>query len=544
MPQLTIDGRSVEVGPGKTVLDAARALGLDIPTLCYVERCGPMTACLVCVVKVTANGRSRIVPSCGMRAEDGMVVESETDEVRALRRSALELLLSDHVGDCLSPCHRICPLSLNIPRMLREIQAQRLGDAVVTVRQALALPGVLGRLCHAPCENGCRRAGCGGSAAIRELERHVADHDLAASPRYLPPRKPATGKRVAIVGAGPAGLAAAYHLLRQGHGCALFDRHPEGGGSLRRQVDEANLPRAVLDAELRWLAQLGARFVPKTELGVDVTLATLVQDFDAVLLTTGEFNAAEAARLGVPTAASGAKVDPATGRTPVPGVFAAGSVVKPVKQLVRAMSEGQAVAESMHRHLTGHPPRVPPKLFSSVMGRLEEGEVDLFLKLANPYARLAPAAGAILGFTRDEAVHEAGRCLHCDCRAAGSCGLQHYAQLYGASPNRFARQRRRFEQHLHSARVLFEPGKCILCGICIHIAREAAEPLGLTFVGRGFNVQVAAPLHHPFAEGLQKVAAECVEHCPTGAITFREPEGAIPAAVGSEPRSVQSNTEK
>jgi NADH dehydrogenase/NADH:ubiquinone oxidoreductase subunit G len=102
------------------------------------------------------------------------------------------------------------------------------------------------------------------------------------------------------------------------------------------------------------------------------------------------------------------------------------------------------------------------------------------------------------------------------------CALQRYAALYGASTGRFGKQRRRFSQELHPGNVLFESGKCILCGICIEIAQQAAEPLGLTFVGRGFDVRVAAPLGHSFAEGLQKAAEDCVTHCPTGAITFRE----------------------
>ncbi len=205
MPELIIDGQSVEVAPGATLLDAARQLGIDIPTLCYLEQCGPMTSCLVCVVKVTQNGRARIVPSCAAKAEPGMVVESETAEIRDLRRAAFELLLSDHVGDCLSPCHRICPLALNIPRMIRQIETNDLDRAVTTLRQALALPAVLGRLCNAPCQNGCRRAGScgGGSAAIRDLERFVADACLRSPEKYLPARKPSTGKTIAIVGSGP-----------------------------------------------------------------------------------------------------------------------------------------------------------------------------------------------------------------------------------------------------------------------------------------------------------------------------------------------------
>jgi NADH dehydrogenase/NADH:ubiquinone oxidoreductase subunit G len=93
--------------------------------------------------------------------------------------------------------------------------------------------------------------------------------------------------------------------------------------------------------------------------------------------------------------------------------------------------------------------------------------------------------------------------------------------MLGADPGRFKQHRRRFEQHEHPGNVLYEPGKCILCGICVEIAKQSAEPLGLTFIGRGFDVRVGAPMNREFEAGLQKVAAECVEGCPTGAISFR-----------------------
>src|SRR5512134_808553 len=139
---ITIDGHAVQVAPGESVLSAARKLGIDIPTLCYLEKCGPLNTCQVCLVKL--NGK--LVPSCGTKATPGMVVESETTEVHEARRTALELLFSDHIGDCLSPCHRLCPLQLNVPVMLRHVQAGRIYEAAVAVRQALPLPAVLGRL--------------------------------------------------------------------------------------------------------------------------------------------------------------------------------------------------------------------------------------------------------------------------------------------------------------------------------------------------------------------------------------------------------------
>src|SRR5947209_11018887 len=171
---IIVDGHEVAVTSGQSILEAARALGLDIPTLCYLEKCGPLNSCLVCLVKV----KGKLVPACGTRAEPGMVVESETEEVHEARRTALELLVSDHVGDCLSAGHRLCPLGLNIPVMLRHIESGHFEPAASTVRDTLPLAGVLGRLCHHPCEQGCRRGTWDDPAAIRDMERFVTEWEI------------------------------------------------------------------------------------------------------------------------------------------------------------------------------------------------------------------------------------------------------------------------------------------------------------------------------------------------------------------------------
>ena len=156
MPKLKIDHREVEVPPGATVLDAARALGIDIPTLCFRDGCEAATSCLVCLVKIAEH--RRLVPACATAAAEGMEVESETAEVRQFRRSALELLLSDHLGDCLAPCWFTCPAHMDIPQMLRQVAAGQLHEAIATVKRDIALPAVLGRICPAPCEKSCRRS--------------------------------------------------------------------------------------------------------------------------------------------------------------------------------------------------------------------------------------------------------------------------------------------------------------------------------------------------------------------------------------------------
>lgn len=513
---ITIDGRPVAVQPGESVLTAARKLAIDIPTLCYLEKCGPLNTCQVCLVKL--NGK--LVPSCGTKATPGMAIESETEEVHEARRTALELLFSDHVGDCLSPCHRLCPLMLNIPLMLRHIEAERLDEAIATVRQALPLAGVLGRLCHHPCEQGCRRGNWDSPAAIRDMEKFVTDQDFQKPEAHLVARKPATGKSVAIIGAGPAGLAAAYYLSREGHSVTVADRHTRAGGSLR-DVAENQLPGAVLAAEITLLTRLGVAFKFGVELGQQVTLEGLARGFGAVLVTVGELGQADGAKLGLPLAGNSIKADPNTCQTPQEKVFAAGSAVRPQKQLVKAMAEGRAAAECVHRFLSGQPARRPEKPFSSIMGRLDPGELKSMLRTAYTGGTVSPC-DRCAGHTRQEAATESSRCLHCDCRSSGNCVLQHYAQTYGANASRFRAERREFELQLQPGGIIFEPGKCILCGICVKLTEMAAEPLGLTFIGRGFDVKVSVPFDREVEEGLQKVGAECVKQCPTGALVFAE----------------------
>ncbi|MCG6925388.1 MAG: FAD-dependent oxidoreductase [Acidobacteria bacterium] len=283
---LTVDGREVTVERGRTVLDAARELGISIPTLCHVEGLEPVSACFLCCVQV--EGARILSPSCALPAADGMVVTTDSEDIRAARRTALELLLSDHAGECIAPCAARCPAGLDVPAFVYEIAAGQNDRAMETIFESLSLPGTLGRVCPRLCEQGCRRCDYDHEGlAIGALHRHVTDRNQAADRPALPTPGEPTGKKVAIVGAGPAGLTAAFYLQQRGHACTLFDAHPLAGGMLRYGIPDYRLPRAALDAEIELVERLGATFRMRTRWGRDFTLDDLRHDHDAVFLGIG-----------------------------------------------------------------------------------------------------------------------------------------------------------------------------------------------------------------------------------------------------------------
>ena len=522
MPKITIDGREVEVPAGATILDAAEKIGISIPTMCHLRGQRATTSCMVCVVKV--KGANGLVPACGALACDGMEVGNNCAEVLDARRAAIELLLSDHVGDCVGPCRTGCPAHMDIPQMIRQIAAGQLKEAIATVKRDIALPAVLGRICPAPCEKVCRRRQHDEAVSICLLKRYVADADLQSSNPYSPPPSARHAKRIAVIGAGPTGLAATYYLRQSGFDCTVFDDHDEPGGMLRYGVPETDLPRDVLKAEIAQITRLGVAFHLDMRVGVAVSMAEVRRQFDAVFIAAGELKPEDVKSLGVEASPEGVQVDSRTHMTSVPGVFAGGAVVRRHRLAVRAVADGKAAAESIRQYLTGGQVVGTEHVFNSRMGKLQEGEMELFLRSANDEKRREPSSYSG-GFSREEAVAESLRCLHCDCRKPNACLLRQYAQAHDARQTRYKADRRRFIQRTEHPDVIYEPGKCISCGICIRIAAAHNEKLGLTFVGRGFDVRVAVPFDATLAEGLQVAGAQCVQACPTGALAFKEGHG-------------------
>lgn len=532
MKKLIIDNQEVEVDDGATILDAARKLGIEIPTMCHLVGCKPSTSCMVCVVKVAHL--DYLVPACGAVAEDGMLVDSDSDEVHQARRAALELLLSDHLGDCMGPCQITCPANMNIPLMIRQIMRGELRAAIATVKKDIALPAVLGRICPAPCERACRRAVYDEAVSICLLKRYVADVDLQSPEPYLPSCKPTQDKRVAIVGAGPAGLAAAYYLRQQGFECTIFDEHEKPGGMLQYAVPHQELPRDVLDKEIALIEKLDVKFRCQTRIGTTLSMDDLRKCFDVVFVAIGKLSPGDAQYLGLQTSQSGIVINTETYETSLAGVFAGGDAVRKRRLTVRAVADGKEAAVSIGQYLSGQQMTGAAKPFNIHIGKLKDGEIEKFLTCASKSPRAIPSQKD-WGLNNVQAREESARCLHCDCRKAESCKLRQYAQDYGARPGRYKGERRSFIQHFQPfdfvqggelvephPDIIYEPGKCINCGLCIQIAAEAGEELGLTFVGRGFDVRVAVPFDHSMADALKRTASQCVAACPTGALAFKD----------------------
>ncbi|HAM72243.1 MAG TPA: glutamate synthase, partial [Verrucomicrobiales bacterium] len=516
-----IDNQEMELESPVSILEAARRIGIEIPALCYQGGMEHFTSCMICVVKEKKSGR--LLPACSAPVAEGMEIETGNDEVRAFRKSTLELLLSDHVGDCEAPCQRLCPLHMEIPRMIRETLGGRLEDAIQTVRRDIAIPSILERFCNVPCERGCRRGKHDEPISIRQLTRHAADWDLRRESPYIPPRQaPLSGKRVAIVGAGATGLAASHYLSVLGHSCTVLERSGRLGGRIEAEF-KREIEGWVAEGELRILRALGVEFQFNATLGASVLLPDLRERFDAVLIACGKSDPAALAALGLPAGEKGLKVNPATWQTEMPSVFAAGSVLKPGQPLIKSVIAAKEAAACIDQHLRGVPVVGIVEMYNHIMGRLLEGEMEVFLGNASPIPRVVPSGGEEAGYPAQEAATEATRCLHCDCRAKDDCLLRIYSDEYDAKQSQFAGEERAGHTQLNQqGQALYEPGKCIKCGLCVRVTEKEGEPIGFAYVGRGFDVKIGAALDKPVSEAMGHVVEKVVAACPTGALAINE----------------------
>jgi len=513
--RIEIDGRRVPIEEGDTILSAARRAGIDIPTLCHLDEASKSPSCMVCLVKDLKRGR--LVPSCSALAEEGMEIDASSSEVATARKTALEMLLSEHLGDCEGPCEMACPLMLDIPRAIRAIRKGDRTGTKVAVSAGNPLPRSACRICHAPCEKACRRGRHDAPVAIRALMLS-AFPDGDPLDTIAPSAEPTgrSGKRVAVVGAGPAGLACAAELAGCGHGCVVFERAATAGGALRSAV-----PAEALDADIAETARKGVGIELGAEFAFD-SARPVPNGFDALVIATGRLKKDAVPPLGLETDEGGVTVDPATYATSIEGVFAVGGATFPESNPIQSMADAVSAARAVDAFLGGAAAKKISRetIFNSRFGALEPGDMATFLASAGSAERFEPEKNA--EFEPDSAKREAERCLDCDCAAADSCELRGLATEFGVDTAKFREDRGKDGRgvefvKIKGAGVVLETGKCVLCGRCVETTRNLDE--GLVFIGRGYDCVVGPPLDAPLERALGNSKDLCVERCPTGAIS-------------------------
>ncbi|MGE5342228.1 MAG: FAD-dependent oxidoreductase [Candidatus Omnitrophota bacterium] len=282
---VTINGKDVLTQEGKTILEVVHENKIDeIPTLCHDGRIEPYGSCFLCVVEV--QGMNRMVASCCTPVSKGMVITTNSEKVRSSRKTALELLLSNHYADCVGPCLNNCPANVDAQGYIALISMGKYEEAIKLIKKQNPLPLSIGRVCVRDCETACRRHHVDDAVAVNHLKRYVADIDYRNA--WKPEVKPANGKRVAVVGGGPSGVTCAYYLTLEGYKVTIFEKWPRLGGMLMYGIPEYRLPKEILDAEINAILSLGIDVKTNTVMGKDFDIPSLFKDgFDAIYLAVG-----------------------------------------------------------------------------------------------------------------------------------------------------------------------------------------------------------------------------------------------------------------
>ncbi|MFH1145074.1 MAG: FAD-dependent oxidoreductase [Candidatus Eisenbacteria bacterium] len=679
---IKVNGREIQARPGQTILAVVEEQKLDtIPTLCHSPELEPYASCFVCVVEV--KGRGNLVPACSTCVVPGMEVETRNARVMASRKTALELLISNHYADCVSPCQRGCPAGVDAQGYIALAAMGEHRRALDLIREANPLPAVCGRVCVRKCEAVCRRADIDQPVGINWIKRFLTDFPDAYA--GAPTREPDRGKSVGIIGAGPAGLTAAWFLGRRGYRPVIYEAMERGGGMLRYGIPAYRLPDDVLDQEIDYIRRAGAEIHYGVRIGRDVTLDDLHARHDALFLAAGawggkgmrvpgeketagvvqgidflrekadrpapvtgtvvvvgggntamdcartawrcgaekviilyrrtkaEMPADEmeihdcieegieiielAAPVGIvadggrlkalrcirmklgetdesgrrrPVPMEGSefdfpcdlaiaaigqepllhgleklgaaeiethrwrsfKIDTRTTATNVPGVFAGGDAADDGPTVViDAIRDGRRAARAINAYLRDTPVAEDAfaitKEFWGKPGQAELGEIPERprheVHTITPAERAGSFREVATGFEPEDTAHEAERCLACGCVRFDDCRLRLYAEEYGAdlqSYAGYARRHRIDDRHPH---IVYDPNKCILCARCIRTCARILPISALGLVNRGFKTEMRPAMNDPLIETSCISCGNCIDACPTGALTPKYP---------------------
>lgn len=298
--KIYINGFEINTTSDKTILEAVHESKLyKIPTLCYDKRLEHNTSCFLCVVEV--EGMNRLIPSCSTNVLDGMKISTNSEKVRQARKTALELLMSNHYADCIAPCTNNCPSNVDVQSYIALTSIGKNQEAIKLIKENNPLPLSIGRVCVRNCEEACRRNLIDEPVAINCLKRYLADEDLIN--KWTPERKTKKNKKIAVVGSGPAGLTCSYYLSLEGYDVKIFEKLPELGGMLRYGIPEFRLPKDILDSEIKWILDSGdIQAQTKTKLGEDFSIEDLMNEgYEAIFVGVGAQKASKLSLIGEET---------------------------------------------------------------------------------------------------------------------------------------------------------------------------------------------------------------------------------------------------
>ena len=283
--KIIINGKEYLANTEKTLLDNILDNGIYLPHLCHNKELESYGGCGLCLVEV--EGIRKPLRACSTTVTEGMKVTTSTPELEKSRKMTLSVIMSDHAGDCKAPCYMACPTHQDIQGYVGLIANGEEKKALEIIKQDNPLPASIGRVCPHPCEEKCRRAHLEGAVSICGLKRFAADSYMD----YIPECEEKNGKRVAVIGAGPAGLSCAYFLAIKGYSVEIFESEEKGGGMLRYGIPAYRLPKDILDKEIENIEKMGVEIHYNKRLGRDFTVQSLKGNFDAVFVAIGAWSA-------------------------------------------------------------------------------------------------------------------------------------------------------------------------------------------------------------------------------------------------------------
>lgn len=516
MSNININGKTFSFESGETIVSVAKKNGINIPTMCHNDQCEPFTSCMICVVKDTNSGR--LIPSCSIKAEEGMNIETDGGDVYNARKMALELLLSEHGGDCEAPCTVGCPAHLDIPKMMRAIRKKDIQLARDTVFETIPFPSILGRVCPAPCEAVCRRKPYDRGLSICNTKRFIGDETILEN--WIPDIKSKNGKKIAVIGAGIGGLTVAWYLQINGFSVTIFEKNSGTGGALL-DLPADKISPDIIESETDRLVKMGVDFKFNTDVVADDFNNNLTDEFDSVIIASGKASENIASILKVETVDGKVKVAPDGFSTNVYSVYALGSAIKPGRLAVRTVSAARKLSELILSTLTDT--NLVKDAYLHKFPRMKKDVVESFIDSVDAISSDSTEKPYLNAM--DEAALEAENCLNCDCRKSDGCKLRNYASEYdvntktsGIFQDGGVEMKRRYMLDT----LVFESSKCIRCGLCVRLSKQLGLDTAFTFTERGYDVEVKLPFNDEPEKGTVENYIKCAEICPTGALSISE----------------------